>query len=152
VQAAFCTILPVSVWWSGRNPARNISTLPTKASLCQRGPTIIREIEVARLSRILCTVLGFEIRADERFRDIPIPKLVGLGRPIRIRRQIEFFVGTHEKKVEVLLRPARPDLGPIFRLSFAERIRLHGEWVPTRAKNEDIGFVSSRGSELAHRL
>src|ERR1039458_4630883 len=54
-----------------------------------------------------------EIRADERFRDIPIPKLVGLGRRIRIRRQIEFFIGTHEKKVEVLLRPARPDLGPI---------------------------------------
>src|SRR5271169_6415729 len=63
-----------------------------------------------------------EIRADERFRDIPIPKLVRLSRRIRIRRQVKFFVGTYEKKVEVLFRPARSDLGPIFRLSFAERI------------------------------
>src|SRR5580658_517329 len=66
-----------------------------------------------------------EIRADEHFRDIPIPKLVGLSQRIRIRRQVKFFVGTYEKKVEVLLGPARSDLGAIFRLSFAESIRLH---------------------------
>ena len=66
-----------------------------------------------------------EIRANERFRDIPIPKPVCLGRRIRIRLQIEFFVRTYEKEVEILLRPARPDLSTIFRLSLAERIRLH---------------------------
>jgi hypothetical protein len=122
-------------------------------SSCWRSRSISRSAHspCGEISNSLYRFYVLEIRADERFRDIPTPKLIGLGQRIRIRRRIEFFVGTHEKKVEVLLRPARSDPGPIFRLSFAERIRLHGDGLRP-APNEDIGFVSSRGSELAHRL
>src|ERR1700750_2208130 len=66
-----------------------------------------------------------KVRADKSLRDIPIPKLIRFCRGVGLCLQIKFFIGTDEKNVEILLRPARPNFCSIFRKELPVGICLH---------------------------
>ena len=68
-----------------------------------------------------------EVRAGKRFGDIPVPKLVGFGRRIWIGLEMQFFIRTGEKNVEIPRRPARPDFGSISGLLPAVGVCIHGD-------------------------
>ena len=83
-----------------------------------------------------------EIRADEHFRDIPIPKFVGLSRRIRIRLQMQFLVGTHkESRGSSSIRPGfRSDISAPY---WHRRIRLPSRVDSGHSANELSGLVST---------
>ena len=54
-----------------------------------------------------------EIRPDESFGHVPFPQLVGFGGGRRIGLQVKLFVRTNEKKVKILLGPARTNLSAV---------------------------------------
>ena len=56
-----------------------------------------------------------EVGADERLRHVPVPELVGVGGGHGIRLHVQLLVGGDEQEVEVLVRPARADLGAVAR-------------------------------------
>src|SRR5215470_7704254 len=82
-----------------------------------------------------------EIRADECFRDFPVPQFVGFFLRIGIGLQAKLFVRAEEEEVEIVFRPARADFRAVSLDGIAEAVFVD---------EDGVGFLPEVSGRIEH--